>query len=51
MAEKYGIKTISDLQANAQKNIRFGGTSDTFEREGMDFRDWSRHTEHLIYKS
>ena len=32
MAEKYGIKTISDLQANAE-NIRFGGTSDTFERE------------------
>ena len=32
VAEKYGIKTISDLQANAE-NIRFGGTSDTFERE------------------
>ena len=32
VAEKYGIKSISDLQANADK-IRFGGTSDTFERE------------------
>lgn len=32
VAEKYNIKTISDLQANAE-NIRFGGTSDTFERE------------------
>ena len=32
VAEKYSIKTISDLQANAE-NIRFGGTSDTFERE------------------
>lgn len=31
-AEAYGIKTISDLQANAE-NIRFGSTSDFPERE------------------
>lgn len=31
-AEKYGIKTISDLQANASE-IRFGSTSDFPERE------------------
>ena len=31
-AEEYGIRTISDLQANADK-IRFGSTSDFYERE------------------
>lgn len=31
-AEEYGIQTISDLQANADK-IRFGSTSDFYERE------------------
>lgn len=31
-AEEYGIRTISDLQANAE-NIRFGSTSDFPERE------------------
>lgn len=40
VAEKYGIKSISDLQANADK-IRFGGTSDIFERED-GLRDWNR---------
>lgn len=32
IAEEYGIKTISDLQKNAS-NIRFGSTSDFYERE------------------
>lgn len=32
VAEKYGIKNISDLQKNAS-NIRFGCTSDFYERE------------------
>ena len=32
VAEKYGIRTISDLQENADK-IRFGSTSDFYERE------------------
>lgn len=32
VAQKYGIGTISDLQANADK-IRFGSTSDFYERE------------------
>lgn len=32
IAEEYGIKTISDLQENAA-NIRFGSTSDFYERE------------------
>lgn len=32
VAEEYGIKTISDLQKNAT-NIRFGSTSDFYERE------------------
>ncbi len=32
VAEEYGIKNISDLQKNAS-NIRFGSTSDFYERE------------------
>ena len=41
VAEKYGIKSISDLQANADK-IRFGRHIGYLWNVKMDFRDWNR---------